>query len=103
MMEQLQYTLLQQEVNRVQINLESHPSCFCSGHVHILRWLLTHGGGIEQDDLGGTPLHDAAEQGQMEVTTSSTFNQILYFHAYIRLFSCWYQWEQILILVILKD
>ena len=37
------------------------------GHVQVLRWLLTHGAQIEEDDLGGTPLHDAAEQGQLEV------------------------------------
>lgn len=47
------------------------------GHVHILRWLLTHGGGIEQDDLGGTPLHDAAEQGQMEVTAFTLTKDII--------------------------
>ena len=39
------------------------------GHVQVLRWLLTHGANIDQDDLGGTPVHDAAEQGQMEVCT----------------------------------
>ena len=33
----------------------------------MLRWLLTHNGGIVKDDLGGTPLHDAAEHGQIEV------------------------------------
>ena len=37
------------------------------GHVHVLRWLLSNGGKVETDDLGGTPLHDAAEHGQMEV------------------------------------
>lgn len=37
------------------------------GHVHVLRWLLTHGARVETDDLGGTPLHDAAEHGQLEV------------------------------------
>ncbi|XP_077869448.1 uncharacterized protein LOC102810115 [Saccoglossus kowalevskii] len=36
------------------------------GHTHILKWLLSHGGGCEPDSLGGTPLHDAAEHGQLE-------------------------------------
>ena len=40
------------------------------GHVHVLRWLLTHGARVETDDLGGTPLHDAAEHGQLEVGAS---------------------------------
>lgn len=35
--------------------------------MHVLRWLLTHGARVETDDLGGTPLHDAAEHGQLEV------------------------------------
>ncbi len=38
------------------------------GHVHVLRWLLSHGAKVETDDLGGTPLHDAAEHGQLEVS-----------------------------------
>ncbi len=44
------------------------------GHVNILRWLFTHGGKVETDDLGGTPLHDAAEHGQLEVSTISTLS-----------------------------
>lgn len=40
---------------------------FSLGHVHILHWLLSHGGSVETDDLGGTPLHDAAEHGQIDV------------------------------------
>ena len=43
----------------------------CVGHASVLKWLLSHGGKIEQDDLGGTPLHDAAEHGQLEVRTVS--------------------------------
>ena len=42
-----------------------------SGHVSLLRWLLTHGAIVDTDDLGGTPLHDAAEHGQMEVSSIS--------------------------------
>lgn len=33
----------------------------------VLKWLLSHGANIEEDDLGGTALHDAAEHGQLEV------------------------------------
>ena len=33
----------------------------------MLKWLLSHGAVIEKDDLGGTPLHDAAEHGQLDV------------------------------------
>lgn len=35
----------------------------------MLEWLLSHGASIEQDDLGGTPLHDAAEHGQIQVSS----------------------------------
>lgn len=39
-----------------------------SGHVAILEWMLHHSlaTGLEQDDFGATPVHDAAEQGQLE-------------------------------------
>ena len=34
--------------------------------VDCLEWLLDHGGSVrDKDNLGGTPLHDAAEQGQV--------------------------------------
>ena len=38
------------------------------GHVAILEWLLHHSlaSGVEQDDYGATPIHDAAEQGQLK-------------------------------------
>jgi len=39
------------------------------GHKSVLKWLLSHGAKIEKDDLGGTPLHDAAEHGQLEVSS----------------------------------
>jgi len=39
------------------------------GHTLALKWLLSHGAKIEKDDLGGTPLHDAAEHGQLEVSS----------------------------------
>ena len=37
------------------------------GHVKIIEWLLQQGQTVIRDDLGGTPLHDAAEHGQFEV------------------------------------
>lgn len=37
------------------------------GHAKVLSWLLLHGGEIAADLWGGTPLHDAAENGELEV------------------------------------
>lgn len=37
------------------------------GHAKVLSWLLLHGGEIVSDSWGGTPLHDAAENGELEV------------------------------------
>lgn len=37
------------------------------GHAKVLSWLLLHGGDIVTDSWGGTPLHDAAENGELEV------------------------------------
>lgn len=37
------------------------------GHSKVLSWLLLHGGEIVTDSWGGTPLHDAAENGELEV------------------------------------
>lgn len=39
-----------------------------TGHVAILQWMLHHSlvSGDEADDFGATPVHDAAEQGQLE-------------------------------------
>ncbi|XP_058858117.1 espin-like isoform X5 [Acipenser ruthenus] len=36
------------------------------GHAKVLSWLLLHGGEITSDHWGGTPLHDAAENGELE-------------------------------------
>ncbi|XP_041425355.1 espin isoform X4 [Xenopus laevis] len=36
------------------------------GHAKVLSWLLLHGGEICMDNWGGTPLHDAAENGELE-------------------------------------
>ena len=32
-----------------------------------MKWLLANGATVDKDDLGGTPLHDAAEHGSIEV------------------------------------
>lgn len=37
------------------------------GHAKVLSWLLLHGGEIVTDNWEGTPLHDAAENGELEV------------------------------------
>ena len=47
--------------------IHTHLPVVTLGHVQVLRWLLTHGAKVDTDDLGGTPLHDAAEHGQLEV------------------------------------
>ncbi|XP_072281887.1 espin-like isoform X3 [Pyxicephalus adspersus] len=36
------------------------------GHAKVLSWLLLHGGDMSTDKFGGTPLHDAAENGELE-------------------------------------
>ncbi|XP_040009542.1 espin isoform X2 [Xiphias gladius] len=36
------------------------------GHAKVLSWLLLHGGEIVTDSWGGSPLHDAAENGELE-------------------------------------
>ncbi|CAB1329531.1 unnamed protein product, partial [Coregonus sp. 'balchen'] len=36
------------------------------GHAKVLSWLLLHSGEIITDSWGGTPLHDAAENGELE-------------------------------------
>ncbi|KAM9505107.1 LOW QUALITY PROTEIN: espin-like [Salvelinus alpinus] len=36
------------------------------GHAKVLSWLLLHGGEIITDSWGGTPLHNAAENGELE-------------------------------------
>ena len=34
--------------------------------METLEWILDHGGSaLDRDNLGGTPVHDAAEQGQV--------------------------------------
>lgn len=36
--------------------------------VKCLKWILDNGGSVtDKDDLGGIPLHDAADQGQVSV------------------------------------
>ncbi|XP_075046166.1 espin-like isoform X1 [Mixophyes fleayi] len=36
------------------------------GHAKVLSWLFLHGGDMSTDNFGGTPLHDAAENGELE-------------------------------------
>ncbi|XP_069598032.1 espin-like [Ranitomeya imitator] len=36
------------------------------GHAKVLSWLLLHGGDMSTDNFGGSPLHDAAENGELE-------------------------------------
>ena len=38
-----------------------------------VRWLLEHRSTQEVDDFGSTPLHDAAEHGQLEVCVNIGF------------------------------
>ena len=37
------------------------------GHTEVVEWLLQHGGKMTRDSTGGTLLHTAAEQGNIEV------------------------------------
>ena len=37
------------------------------GHAVVLEWLLNNGARISLDNLGGSPLHDAAENGNIQV------------------------------------
>lgn len=47
------------------------------GHAKVLSWLLLHGGEIVTDNWGGTPLHDAAENGELEVCVCVIFTSVL--------------------------
>ena len=44
------------------------------GHLHVLQWLIESAGstGVERDNYGGTPAHDAAEQGQLRYLHART-------------------------------
>ena len=46
---------------------KNNCSFVLSGHVKILLWMGSKGSVSHVDNLGGTPLHDAAEQGEFEV------------------------------------
>ena len=59
----------------VQVTFLPHPmplvtfrNCLSPGHVAILEWMLHHSlaTGLERDDFGTTPIHDAADQNQLE-------------------------------------
>ena len=41
-----------------------------SGNTDVLLWLLSVGARIQQDMMGGTPLHDAALHGKSQVRQS---------------------------------
>ena len=43
------------------------PLMFSEGHVPVVLWLLDHGAQAGADNFGNTPLHDAAEHGQIQV------------------------------------
>ena len=46
--------------------------------IMCLEWILDHGGSaLDQDNSGGTLIHDAAEQGQVRYTLSSSHNNII--------------------------
>lgn len=53
------------------------------GHAKVLSWLLLHGGDIVTDSWGGTPLHDAAENGELEVCAFICV--YLFMHLYLHL------------------
>ncbi|XP_061457824.1 espin isoform X2 [Rhineura floridana] len=46
------------------------------GHAKVLSWLLLHGGEITTDRWGGTPLHDAAENGELECCQILVVNSV---------------------------
>lgn len=60
------YPLNLLSLNFVRVTVESQS--FFAGHVNVLKWLNLKGDISLTDDLGGSPLHDAAEQGQFEVS-----------------------------------
>ena len=50
--------------------------------IECLEWLLDNGGSVaDRDDLGGTPAHDAAEQGQVYLISYivQSHNDAMYF------------------------
>lgn len=50
---------------------------YISIQVETLEWILDHGGSaLDRDNLGGTPVHDAAEQGQVHVHTHILLPQL---------------------------
>ena len=48
--------------------IEQCCTIFTAGHVDILEWLFQHSlaSGLERDDFDTTPVHDAAEEGQID-------------------------------------
>lgn len=41
------------------------------GHLSCVRWLLSHGAKLSLDKYGKSPINDAAENQQVEVSTTS--------------------------------
>lgn len=61
-------TLLLQKVRPKFLECTVAEVYACTGHISILEWMLHHSlaTGLEKDEYGSTPVHDAAEQGQLE-------------------------------------
>ena len=51
-------------------------SLYVSGHVNVLKWLNAKGDISSTDTLGGSPLHDAAENGQFEVSCENGYTSL---------------------------
>ena len=46
--------------------------------MECLEWILDNGGSVQdRDNLGGTPVHDAAEQGQVAIRSFSSSHKLL--------------------------
>ena len=45
---------------------------YFTGHIPVILWLLDHGAQACADNFGNTPLHDAAEHGQVQVQYQHT-------------------------------
>ena len=43
--------------------------CVIKYYLQVLDWLLENGAKLMVDNLGGSPLHDAAEHGRLHVST----------------------------------
>lgn len=57
------------------------------GHVDTVRWLLRHGANLVVDKYGKSPINDAAENHQMEVSETSSYYGVI-FNVKVRV-ECW--------------